>query len=412
MLPCTARASRVISLSVMAFLGLAPLAAFQGEATAKGDVLPAGVTVVASGLVNPRGFTWGPDGALYVALAGNGGVTTNLTLEPSAGVAPAPDATPDLVADSADVLAADASGAVVRIVDGCPHTVVGGLPSYNFLPLNWADGVIDVTYQPGSMYDGGAMFALVDGGGEAGLHPDQPNGLYRLRADGTAELVADLSAWLRANPVAEPTHDISPDGQPYAVIFDDGGFWISESNHEQLLSVTPDGAVTRVVDLSPHAVLDVGVPTGVVAAPDDGLYVSLLSEMPLPDGGAKVIQISKDGSIQDVWTGLTAVTDLAIGPDGALYASQLATGNEADEPFYHPFTGSIVRQTGPASSEPIVTGLNYPVHLGFGPDGALYVSGPALGANGGEGVILRIDPAIAPIVVNTVPPGSGCSRLE
>src|SRR5215204_3613862 len=31
--------------------------------------------VVASGLTNPRGFTWGADGTLYVALAGNGGTS-------------------------------------------------------------------------------------------------------------------------------------------------------------------------------------------------------------------------------------------------------------------------------------------------------------------------------------------------
>ena len=32
-------------------------------------------TVLASGLTNPRGFAWSPDGTLYVALAGNGGDT-------------------------------------------------------------------------------------------------------------------------------------------------------------------------------------------------------------------------------------------------------------------------------------------------------------------------------------------------
>jgi len=32
-----------------------------------------GITLVASALTNPRGFTWGEDGALYVALAGTGG---------------------------------------------------------------------------------------------------------------------------------------------------------------------------------------------------------------------------------------------------------------------------------------------------------------------------------------------------
>lgn len=43
--------------------------------TAAQDATPSangGVTVVASGLSAPRAFTWGPDGALYVAQSGPG----------------------------------------------------------------------------------------------------------------------------------------------------------------------------------------------------------------------------------------------------------------------------------------------------------------------------------------------------
>src|SRR5688500_19208153 len=43
------------------------------EATPMASPAAAGVEVVASGLTNPRGFTWGEDGTLYLALAGTGG---------------------------------------------------------------------------------------------------------------------------------------------------------------------------------------------------------------------------------------------------------------------------------------------------------------------------------------------------
>jgi hypothetical protein len=392
------RSSFLVSLTVISLLGLASPAALGQESTPAREALPEGATVVAEGLVNPRGFTWSDNGTLYVALAGNGGMATNPEPAAPAEAAPAAGATPDLVADSADVLVADQSGAVVQVVDGCPVDVASGLPSYNFLPLNWADGVIDVAILDGMLY------ALVDGGGEAALHPDEPNGVYRVLEDGTTELVADLSAWFRANPVAEPTRDISPDGQPYAMIPGDGLLWISESNHEQILTVAPDGTISRVLDLSPEADFGITVPTGLAPAPDGGIYVGFLTELPFPDGSAKVIEIAADGGVRDVWTGLTAVTDIAISPDGTLYATELSTGNTDTESFYHPNTGKIVRQTGPDTAEEIVTGLDYPVHMGFGPDGGLYVSGPAFNANGGEGTIIRIDPAATRVSLSGLKP--------
>ena len=397
----TSIASPLIAVAMVA-VGIAPLTASARSSTPTSGPATAGAAVVASGLVNPRGFTWDKDGTLYVALAGNGGLATDPAPAAPSDSTPSPNATPDLVADTADVLAADQSGAVVKIIDGCPIAVATGLPSYNFLPLNWADGVIDVAFLDGALY------ALVDGGGEAALHPTEPNGVYRVRDDGSTELVADLSAWFRAHPVAEPTHDISPDGQPYAMVASDGKLWITESNHEQLLTVTPDGAIHRVIDLSPAAVLNVGVPTGLAAAPDGGVYIGLLSEMPLPDGAAKVVKVDANGTISDVWTGLTAVTGIALGPDGTLYASELSTGNTASDPFYRPSSGKVVRQTGPDSLAEVATGLDYPVHLGVGPDGMLYVSGPALGANGGQGTILRLDPDAPAVTLGALPLAHSC----
>jgi hypothetical protein len=384
-------------------LGAAVPAGVHGQDVAPEAMsMPDGATIVAAGLTNPRGFVWNADGALYVALAGNGGMATNPEPPAPADAPPAADATPDLVADSADVLVADNSGAVVEIVNGCPVDFAMGFPSYNFLPLNWADGVIDVTMLDGDLY------ALVDGGGEAVLHPDEPNGVYRILADGTAELVADLSAWFRANPVANATRDISPDAQPYALMAGDGMLWVSESNHEQILTVTPDGTISRFIDLSTDDIFGITVPTGLAPAPDGGIFVSFLTELPFPDGAARVIENAPDGTFSEVWSGLTAVTDIAVGPDGTLFAVELATGNTDTEPFYHPNTGKIVRQTGPDSSEEVAAGLDFPVHIGFAPDGALYVSGPAFGANGGEGTIVRIDPAAAPTALPDLSGDTDC----
>ena len=148
-----------------------------------------------------------------------------------------------------------------------------------------------------------------------------------------------------------------------------------------------DGTVTRVVDLSEQH----RVPTGLAAAPQGGVYVGFLTPVPYPDGTSRVIHVAPDGTVTEVWTGLTAVTGVAVGPDGTLYASEMSTGNLEEPPFAVPGSGRIVHQTGPDSSEDVATGLMFPIALAFGPDGALYVSMPAFGADSGEGTISRID---------------------
>ena len=71
--------SRIVapSLAFVLLLGLllslSPLAGHSQEAPPASTTLPAGVEVAASGLTNPRSFTWDSDGQLYLALAGTGG---------------------------------------------------------------------------------------------------------------------------------------------------------------------------------------------------------------------------------------------------------------------------------------------------------------------------------------------------
>jgi hypothetical protein len=353
--------------------------------TLAADLQADGVTVVAAGLTNPRGFAWDESGTLYVSVAGAGGIDSAPLASPEATpAAPQGDeGTPVIEGVAASFTAANDAG-VVRIVDGCPVAVATGLPSSAIPPLGWVFGTTGLAVLDGQIY------VLVDGGGEAGLHPDEPNGLYRIGLDGSVTLVADLSAWFRANPTEHLWGEITPDGEPWSLVADErsGLLWVTEANHEQLLTITPDGAITRVADLSP---LGNVVPTGLALAPNGGVYVGFLTAVPHPDGTSKVIQIAPDGTMTDVWTGLTAVTQLAVGPEGQLYASEMSTGNLDVEPFLRPHSGRIVRQTGPDSHEVVVDRLDYPIHLAIGPDGGLYVATPAIGANAGEGQILRFE---------------------
>lgn len=341
------------------------------QATAHGAVLAAAatpgpddvVTVVAAGLTNPRGFTVAPDGTLMVAIAGREG--------PHAGVA--------------------------RIEDGCPVLVADGLPAYRIV-FGAVTGVADVAYLNGQLY------ALLAGGDTD--RGETPNGLYRLGSVEGAELVADVSAFIREHPVTEKPRDFDTDGQPYAMLAMGDAFWVTEGNSNQVLRVGLDGTVARVADLSQgHP-----IPTGIAPAPGGDAYVAFFTHAPYTEGSAKVVKVAPDGTVTDVWTGLTLVTALAVGPDGTLYALEMATGHGDDPDAIAPGTGRVVRMTGPDTMEPVVTGLMLPVAMDFGRDNALYIAGPTFGADEGQGTILRIDLSTGePVVVPTeFPAGPAC----
>jgi hypothetical protein len=358
-------------LTTLLFLGLllaAPALARAQSATPAASPAAGAVQTVATGLTNPRGFTWGPDGTLYVALAGAGGNT------------PATEQAP--VSAILGPFMGGPSGAVVSIdASGCPVAVATGLPS-TLDAMGEVLGAEDVAFLGGQLYVG------VDGGGPVHGNPDQPAGIYRVNADGTTEVVADLSAWLRANSVANIPPDYDPDSDGYRIVADEsaGALWVIEPNSGGVLQVTPDGTVTRIADLSAgHP-----VPASIAPAPGGGVYIGNLTAVPFTDGSAKVIKVDADGTVTDVWTGLTTVTGLAVGPDGTLYAAEMSTGNLSGPPFLVPGSGKVVRQTGPSSSEEIATGLMLPIGLGFGPDGQLYVSTPAFGANQGQGAVVKL----------------------
>jgi len=353
---------------VLALLGLGASVAAQ-EASPEAGSPMAGMTVVASGLTNPRGFTWGPDGDLYVALAGSGG--ENKATEE----APTTQAIGPYLGGS--------TAAVAMIENGCPVAVATGLPSTRDA-LGGVLGVDDVAFL------GGELYAAVDGGGPVHGNPDQPAGVYRINIDeGSYELVADFSAWMRATPVANPPPDLDPDAGAYRMVADEeaGALWVVEPNNGQVVSVTPDGTITRIADLSAgHP-----VPAAIAAAPEGGVYIGNLTTVPFPDGAAKVVHVSADGTVEDVWTGLTTVVDVAVDEDGMLYALEMSTGNLDAPPFLTFGTGRVVRQTGADSLEVVAEGFMLPIALEIGPeDGSFYVAMPAIGADRGEGTIVRL----------------------
>lgn len=332
-----------------------------------------GISLYAGGLQNPRGMTWDSNGTMYVALAGTGGSVTfpSATSDEATPV-------PDFAGTTASVVRIAVRDDIVAL--GCPVVVASGLPSTR--GMNGHDqGPAAVAFLSGTLY------VLQDGGDSAMLFPNFPNGVYSVAPDGSLNLVADVRDWVQKNPVSHLAYDQGPESETFAMIAGDSFLWVLESNSGQLLKVTPDGTIERVADLSEgHP-----VPTGLTRAPNGGVYVSFLTAAPYTDGSSKVVNIDPGGNVTTVWTGLTMVTGLAVSPAGDLYALEMATGNVQEPPFVHPNTGRIVKQNGPDSLTEVVNGLDFPIAMATGPDGALYVSTPAFGADDNIGGIVRVD---------------------
>ena len=126
--------------------------------------LPGNAQVVAGGLLNPRGFTWGPDGNLYVAESGS----------PPAGYkppqGPPPADAPPVVNNDGRISRIDGSGARTTVADGLP-TMVG--------PLG------DMLGPGGVAFVGDTLYAIISAGPAHG-HPEFAGGVYEVGTDGSS----------------------------------------------------------------------------------------------------------------------------------------------------------------------------------------------------------------------------------
>lgn len=328
------------------------------------------VSVFATGLDNPRGLAFGPDGDLYVAEGGRGG-TDSTTAEQCAQVIPP--------------IGPYTSGMTARISKVSPtgerSTVVDGLPSDQTSPDSGGliSGVADVAFVRGRLY------AVLAGAGCSHGVADVPNGVIAVRPDGTWHMVADLSAFQQANPVQNPeADDFEPDGTWYSMIAAKGGLYAVEPNHGELDQIALNGKVRRVIDIS--ASQGHIVPT-TLDYYKGHFYVGNLETFPLAQGAAKVMEINRGGRILSQIGGLTNVLAAVHDASGNLYVLESTTGND----FPTPGTGQVLRINTDGSRETIVTGLSLPTAMIFGPDGALYISNQGFGFPAGMGQIVRVE---------------------
>src|SRR5215472_14530881 len=298
-----------------------------------------GVSIFATGFNGPRGLKFGPDGYVYVAEAGLGGTRSTIGQCPQV---PTPPGT----------YFGGRTARVLKVApNGQPTTVVDHLPSAG----TGIGGNNNAEVAAGIAFIGDDLYFLIAGGGCSHGNPDFPASVIRVnRHNGTWKLVADLSAFFAAHPVAHPNPgDFEPDGTLFSMVAVHHKLYAIEPNQGRLLEINPEnGKVRQLVDFS--ASQGHIVPTAVVF---DGVFrVGNLSTFPIVPGSAKILDVTKHGRITDEMTGFTAITGLALDRDDHLYALELSTlaGRLA------PGTGKlVVLEDG--QIEEILTGLTLPV---------------------------------------------------
>lgn len=344
--------------------------------------------IYAKGLEAPRGLRFGPDGYLYVAEAGTGG--TNSTSPKTCTQVPGP----------VGPYTGGSNGRISKISrDGKRTTVASGFPSTQDAGGDLI-GVADVAFLNGTLY------AVVAGGGCSHGNPTSPSGIAVVnRSTGKWKLIADIGAFLKTHPAKyESADDFEPDGTLYSLIAHDGRLLTVEPNHGQVISVTTNGEIRQVIDIS--ASQGHIVPTS-IAVRDDKFYVGNLNLFPIDPQWARILTISRGDDddynlapgfqtrgarVESSKAGFTTVVAVDFGPDGLLYALELSDGAG----FPTPGLGKVVRVKRSGEIEEVITGLAVPAGMTFGPDGRLYISnfgavpaGTPLGLESGQ--ILRYE---------------------
>ncbi len=369
---------------------------------------PSPFQVVMSGLDNPYGLAFGPDGSLYVAEAGTGnsGAATGANFVNGAG----------------DQVYFGDTGAVSRLSDGVQTRVVSGLPS-----LDTAGGGGGATGLSGIAFSGGQLYGVFGLGGTEAQRTQLvsdvlgPSGAGSTNAGDLGQVVrlnaalntltpqSDLVPYETQNYAANNPGGTTPEANPYGLsALRGGGFAVSDGGGNVVLQTPAGGgapsllsALPATKNTAPGPPFYQSVPTALAQDSQGKLYAGEFTGYPFPVGGASILSLDPKTNTSSVFAkGFTTITGMTFGANGDLYVLDLTTNGLGPNPGpadlfqFDPATG---QDTLLATLAP---GSNY-TNLIAGSDNALYLSSQGNGA--GDGEVLRFAlPAAVPEASTTV----------
>ena len=343
--------------------------------------------VIATGLNNPRGLEFGPDGALYVAEAGTGG--EGLCAEGPEGLR--------CYGPTGSISRIDTDREVVT-------RVAIGLPSAATKSGSFATGPHDISFQ-----GLGAAYVTIGYAGDPanrmsdfGLPGADFARLVRLSGAGRWSFETDLGSYeLAVNPTGDEV-----DSNPYGLVALPGRRVVADAGANALNAINANGAVSTLavfpdtlseapafLGLPPGTLLPMdAVPTAIAHGPDGQFYVGQLTGFPFPVGGAKVFRVPAHGGQPETFAeGFTAIVDLAFGPDGSLYVLQIAKNGLLAAFIADDWTGALIRIHPDGSRTEIAPdSLFAPGGVVVSSDGTIYVTNKSIFSSSGE--VVRIVP--------------------
>ncbi|MGD9902627.1 MAG: ScyD/ScyE family protein [Vicinamibacterales bacterium] len=353
--------ARMLSMTMMAMFAFASMASAQPP------------VVMATGLDNPRGLAFGPDGAIYVVEAGRGGTST-LCL-PNPGGAPG-------------TRCYGATGAVTRVTaPGAFGRILSGLPSLAGPTGAEATGAHDIAFG----FDR-AFVTVGSGGDPALLAPFRAAGidlasLLMISYTGQITSIADFGAFESANNPAGGPIDTNAYGLEIlatrGVIADAGGNSLLQIDASLALSTLATFPARSVPGPGGMGMVDMeSVPTAIAEGPDGSLYVGELTGFPFPVGAARVYRVPASGGTPTVVAdGFTNIIDIALGPDGAAYVLE----HDANSLLAPGAVGRLTRIGPFGFRTELAAGLLVaPGKIVVGADNSVYVTVNSTSAGAGE----------------------------